>query len=99
MITWHFFHKNTKIFNFRFLALAFIFNYKFKLLLAREMTDPDPNSVLECSFICKPKEGSGPIMIKHFKSALKEDYSECKDAIKIGTNVFVLCCDPKGFLL
>ena len=62
------------------------------------MADSDPNSVLERSFICKPKEGCGPIMMTIFKSTLRDEYFDCKDAIYIKTRTcyFVLCSNPKG---
>ena len=60
------------------------------------MAVSNPNSVLKHSFICKPKEGSKAIMMKDFKFALKEQYIECKDAIKIGKYYFVLCFELTG---
>ena len=63
------------------------------------MADSDLNSVLERSFICKPKEGSRAIMMGDFKSTLRDQYIECKDAIKTRTYYFVLCFDPKGLLI
>ena len=63
------------------------------------MADSDLNSVLERSFICKPKEGSRPIMLGDFKSTLRDQYIECKDAIKTRTYYFVLCFDTKGLFI
>ena len=59
------------------------------MLLVIGMADSDPNSVLERSFICKPKEGSRQIMMMDFKTALRNDYIECKDAIKTRKYYFV----------
>ena len=63
------------------------------------MANSDPNLILERSFICKPKEGSRPIMMGDFKSTLRDHYIECKDAIKTRTYYFVLCFDSKGLLI
>lgn len=63
------------------------------------MADFDPNSVLERSFICNPKDKSSIFMLKDFRSALKSEYMECEDVAKINGKYFALCSNSSGLMM